>query len=193
MVMRGFTVFELTLATLFGIVLLGSAATSVIQDTTGTRLLMQADVPTLAAQKAMETIAEEISMASVVAEDRDGDGVLGDSEDLNANGLLDADWSLADGTTSSTLTFNRRFDLVFGSGERPSAAYSRAIRYQLDGEQIVRVTSYSSTGQVLRTTLAPDVDSLRFTRRGNVVHVDIVIHLADGQTRTLAKSVLLRE
>lgn len=190
---RGFTYVEVALASLFGVLLIGAATMSLVQDARGSNTLLQEDVPTLSAQKAMETISEEIAMASFIAEDRDGDGLLSTSEDLNVNGVLDADWSLADGTSSSTLTFNRRFDLLFRSGERPSTAYSSAITYGLESGQLVRRTVHSATKRVLRTVLASNVKKLRFTRMGEMVHIDLVIELADGQTRTLAKSVLVRE
>ena len=57
---RGVSIFEVTLAALFAVVLIGSAATSVVQDTRASATLTQADVPTLSAQKAMEMIAGEI-------------------------------------------------------------------------------------------------------------------------------------
>ena len=190
---RGLTIVELVLASLFGLLLIGAAAMSLGRDAQASSALIQEDVPTLSAQKAMETIAEEIGMASFIAEDRDGNGELGASEDLNVNGQLDSDWSLADGTTASTITFNRRFDLMFQSGARPSTAYSSKIRYSLQSGRIVRETKHSGTGQILRTSLASHVSDLRFTRIGGMVHIDIVIQLRDGQTRTLAKSVLVRE
>jgi Tfp pilus assembly protein PilW len=190
---RGISIFEVTLAALFAVVLIGSAATSVVQDTRASATLTQADVPTLSAQKAMELIAEEISMASFTAEDSDQDGLLSTTEDLNLNERLDSDWSLADGATAPSIAFNRRFDLLVGNTGSPCVAYSSAIRYRLESGRIVRETNHTASGQTIRTTVASNVSALRFTRRGSLVQVAIVIRLRDGQTRTLARSLLVRD
>jgi len=191
--MRGFTIVELILASLFGVLLVGAATASVVRESQGSGVLVQEDVSSLYVEDAMETIAEEIGMASLVGEDRDGNGELGSTEDLNLNETLDSDWSLADGTSATAITFNRRMDLWFGSSARPSTAYSSAIRYRLAGGRILRETTHTATGRTLRTILAHEVQSLRFTRRGRLVHVDIIIRLRDGQTRTLARSVIVRD
>ena len=115
------------------------------------------------------------------------------TEDLNLNERLDADWSLADGATAPSITFNRRFDLLIGNTGSPCVAYSSAIRYRLESGRIVRETNHTASGQTIRTTVASNVSALRFTRRGSLVQVAIVIRLRDGQTRTLARSLLVRD
>jgi len=191
---RGFSIVELSLAALFGVILIGAAATTLIQDARGADMLIQEDVPTLSAQKAMETIAEEIGMSSFLAEDKNGDGLMESVEDLNVNGVLDSDWSLADASSATSLTFNRRIDLMFDEGsKRPSTAFSSAITYRLSSGRIIRETKVTATGRMLRTTLAHNVASMRFTRNGTQVQIDLTIRLRDGQTRTLARTVLVRD
>ena len=57
--------------------------------------------------EAANMLARDLQVAGIVGEDRNASGTLSPGEDTNNNGILDADWSLADGASATSITFNR--------------------------------------------------------------------------------------
>ena len=53
-----------------------------------------------------KALGVDLRMAGLWGEDSNHDGVFQEREDLNGNGVLDADWSLPDGETQNVLAFN---------------------------------------------------------------------------------------
>ncbi len=59
------------------------------------------------ASKGADRLVKELQTASVIAEDENENGTLDTGEDSNSNSRLDADWSLADASASTSITFNK--------------------------------------------------------------------------------------
>ena len=139
-------------------------------------------------------------MAGIWGEDSNHDGLLQDREDLNGNGVLDADWSLPDGATHEQLTFNSRADLRAEDGTLvATGVYSAKVRYLLVNGRVIRErTRYDDDGNATTqwTPLAEGIRSLTFTRQGGVVkvtaEVDITLGGGKYETRTLETRVWLR-
>jgi type II secretory pathway component PulJ len=198
---RGFTVLEVAIASTLFVMTFGTALLAVCQDANAHKALSAHFGPELRARKAMEIMTSELRMAGIRGEDRDGDGILSDTEDINENFEFDANWNLADGAKDQpSLTFNRRIETRMSADEiAPSAVYSRGITYQLEGNHLVRIarrTDAKGDIKTRRTVLASGVIGLRFTRSGSVVTVALDVAVRRNTLRvdrsTLEMRVMLR-
>ena len=196
---RGFTVLEMVIATSIFLVLLGTAVVAISVDTRAGRVLVAQVSPEIAARTAMERMTTELRMAGIRGEDRNGDGVLQDSEDLNENGEMDSDWNLEDGKSQDTLTFNRRIEVQYTKDDEVfQSEYSRAVTFKLDDERLVREATETINGVTRTTTvvLARPVTRLAFSRDSAVIKVELDVRLPKdvykADTRTLIMNVRLR-
>ena len=103
-----------------------------------------------------ERLIDEIRQASLLAE-------TVDDTDGNLNGKIDDDWSLADGASAETLTFNK----ALGGG-----IYSEPITFTFDGETLWRESG--PVGSRQKTVLAADVTAVTFTRQGSRVILNVI-------------------
>lgn len=194
---RGFTILELSVAAAILAIIFGSLASALVTDGPTHRVLTAPVNPLMRGHKVIEHIAGELRMAGEWGEDRDHDGEFDPSEDTNLNGVLDADWSLPDGATANTLTFNRRIDIKVGTVAH--GAYSRRITYRLAGTEIIRdweVTTPSGSSK-RSAVMATGINDLRFIRAGRVVTVEVDVALPKGthryKQRTLHTRIWLRQ
>ena len=121
-----------------------------------------------------ERMLSDIRSASIRAEDinaNDSDDDLA-AEDLNGNGRIDDDWSLADGETASEISFN----MVAANG-----LYTDKITYRFDGEHLRRDLG-SNPATVKTTVVSSDVTAVTFTRQGRRIIINVVIE--SGVVRT---------
>lgn len=198
---RGFTLVELAVAGAIFALLLGLVAKAILGDRGLARSAVAPVAAELRAQSAMERIAAELRMASPWGEDQDHDGVLDTDEDTNGNGRLDADWDLPDGEMrQKTLSFNRRIDErdVYGN-VLSSGIYSRRVTYRHEGDSLVRewdLTDEKGLKRTRRAVVARPVRGVYFSRRGNVVRVELEIEqstpAAPEGTKVVATHVHLR-
>ncbi len=72
-------------------------------------------------------------------------------------------WSLAEGGTSTTLTFNRCTGTL--DGEK---AWGQSVQFLLDGDRLIRQDFGGA-----RTVLSDDIQALAFTLNGGVLNVSI--------------------
>ena len=180
--------------------LAGSAATSLLQDNHAQRALTAQVGPVMRLRSAVHRIGVDLRMAGLWGEDSNHDGLLQDREDLNGNGVLDADWSLPDGETHNVLAFNSRADLRDDDGAvSATGVYSAKIRYLLVSGSLIRErTRYDDEGVATRqwTTLADRIRSISFSRTGGVIkvrgEVDIVLGGGKIETTSLETRVWLR-
>ncbi|MCK6459019.1 MAG: prepilin-type N-terminal cleavage/methylation domain-containing protein [Planctomycetes bacterium] len=199
---RGFTIVEMVLGSAIFLVLFGAATIALIGDQRAERVLTAQIGPEMRARDAMERLATELRMAGLRGEDRNDNGDLDDGEDVNANGRLDADWSLEDGATDRPeLTFNRRIDFESPEeGACASGVYSSPVRYLLENESLVRYWTRTDpeTGEAteLRHIVATGITGLRFTREGTLVTVAMDLKLPPRVyktgKRTIQTSIWLR-
>ena len=128
-------------------------------------------------------------MAGVWGEDRNRNGQLDDGEDMNANGLLEADWSLADKSESSNISFNTRADLRDADGVLiATGVYETKTRYFIeDGTVFREKTRFNDAGvaHVVRTPLATRVKELTFARSGGLIRIRATVQIvrAGGRAR----------
>ena len=179
---RGFTVLEIVAAaTIFSVVsvaALGLAATGQkVYVTTGNKT--RSSSRTLAV---LERILIELRHASFNAEDVDEDNDAGDiAEDVNGNGVIEDDWSLADNETAQSISFNT----ALGGG-----LYSKKITFRFDGTRVWRESGDDTA------VLARDVRALTFTRRGSQITIDITTLAGDGgrggRAVSLSRTILIR-
>ena len=198
---RGFTIVEMVLGSAIFLAIFAAATIAMIGDQRAERVLTAQIGPEMRARDALERLAAELRMAGLRGEDRNDNGELDDGEDVNINGRLDADWSLADGALDEPeLTFNRRLDFVDPEEETAvSGVYSSPVRYVRDGDSLVRIwTRTDPEGETRqeRHVVASGISGLRFTRRGTLVTVAIDVRLPPRvyktDTRTITTSIWLR-
>ena len=183
---RGFTAIEILIgAALFSMiagVLLGLAATGQKVYVTGENNMKAST----RVHGLMERILTEVRQGSFKAEDVDEDDDVDElDEDSNGNGAVDDDWSLADSTTSTSLSFNA----ALGGG-----VFSEKITFSFDGKRVWRTDGDKSL------VLANDVKALTFTRNGNTINVSITLQSGvvkvnqdrGGKRITLKRDVLIR-
>jgi len=186
---RGFTALEILVATVLFAVLLAGVSSALATDSQTSRLLLAHFGPEMRLGSALERICTDLRMAGEWGEDRNHDGAMQDGEDTNGNGILDADWSLADGTAGqSSITFNRRLDLTDADGNlMVSGIFSRAVTYRISGTDLVREWRRTLPGGgvlPIRSTVASDVLALRFSRVGQLVTVELEVRLPESISRT---------
>lgn len=200
MQMRGYSLMEMSMSLVFFAAIAGSAATSLLQDNHAQRALTAQVGPAMRLRSAIHRIGVDLRMAGIWGEDSNHDGYLQSREDLNGNGILDADWSLPDGETHNDLAFNSRADLRDDDGAViATGVYSPMIRYLLvDGRVIRERTLYDDEGNAttVRATLADSIRSISFSRKGGVIkvhgEVDVVLGGGKIETTSLETRIWLR-
>ena len=198
--MRGYSLLEVSISLAFFGAIAGTAATTLLEDQQATRAISTQVGPTMRLRSALNRISVDLRMAGIWGEDSNHDGLLQEREDLNGNGVLDADWSLADGESESELSFNSRADLHDDDGYLiATGIYSEKVRYLLVDKTLVREkTRYDEHGNASkqRAPLVEGIEALSFTRDGGVVKVrgEVKIALGGGkyETRVLGTRVWLR-
>jgi len=141
------------------------------------------------ASSIMERMLAEIRMASIGGEDRDDDDDENDLdiEDENGNGRIDDDWSLADGETATSITFN----MMLAGGR-----VTDLVRFRFDGDRLWRE---AGSDPLRKSLIAEDAEAVTFTRQGariiiNVVTSSGVVTQSEGETDRGGRQVsLLRE
>ena len=198
---RGFTIVEMVLGSAMFLALFGAATVALIGDQRAERVLTAQIGPEMRARDSLERLSAELRMAGLRGEDRNDNGELDDGEDVNVNGRLDADWSLADGVLDQPeLTFNRRIDMVDEEEGTTSGVYSSPVRYFLDGESLVRIWNRtdpeSGETRPIRHIVATGIRGLRFSRRGTLVTVALDVRIPPRvyktDARTITTSIWLR-
>jgi len=137
----------------------------------------------------MERLIVELRMASLRGEDRDNDDDENDlvHEDRNANGRIDDDWSLADGETSESITFN----MMLAGGR-----VTDRVRFFFDGDRLWRE---AGSDTVRKSLIAEDAEAITFTRQGTRIIINVVtsagvVSLSEGETDRGGRQVsLVRE
>jgi len=171
---RGFTVVEIVVSSAILAVVAGVGLAMVM---TGQKVYASSAHQMHASTRAggvMERMLGDIRSASIRAEDLNDNDVPEDlaSEDLNGNGRIDDDWSLADGETASAISFN----MVGAKG-----LYTDKITYRFDGEHLRRDLG-SNPATVKTTIVSSDVTAVTFTRQGRRIIINVVIE--SGVVRT---------
>ena len=196
---RGVTLIEIAAAAMLMTMILGAAAVALSSDTKAAAVMLAPAGAELKVNAALERIATELRMAGEIGEDLDREREFDPGQDAKGNGVLDADWNLADGASNQpNLSFNRRIDLYDEDGNiTATGIYSRRVTYLLQGTDFVReweVTLPSSVVQVRRAVLARGVTGLSFSRTGQLVTVSVTVTVPAplNGTRTLATQIWLR-
>jgi hypothetical protein len=166
---RGLTAVEVIIATALsaGIMLLGlqlAGTTSDAATASHRRTTISARVA-----DASEAIVRDLQVAGLSGEDRNLNDLLDIDEDTNNNGRLDADWSLPNGGTAASITFNkveRRW--IWGP----------PITYSIQNSTLVRTVG----GQARE--ICRGVTSFSMTRSGDRVDISLTSSGTDGNGET---------
>ena len=152
--------------------------------------------PLMRGQKVLERMGAELRMASEWGEDRDKDGELDPGEDTNGNGVLDADWSLADGVCEKTLSFNRRIDLRDEYGTViATGLHSRRITYRLVEDKVIRQWQVTKPGGSVATrtaVMARGIKDVQFCRQGPLIQATVEVRLSKEVSHTFTTRTRLR-
>ena len=147
---RGFTLVETLISlVLFGIVL-GTVASGLARDSNAQDVIMANVGPETKARALLHRISQELRSSSVWGEDlnHNASKTLDVGEDLNGNGVLDADWNLPDGYTTTDLSFNTRHDLTDSTGTViASGVFSPKKRYYIDTSRSSFHTASARSGR----------------------------------------------
>jgi len=122
--------------------------------------------------EAANAVAKLLTNAGLLGEDANANGLLDAGEDTNRNGRLDADWSLANGASDSTLTFNTMLNSANGY------VWSDPITLS-----VVNGVLRSTQGTTVRE-IARNVDSITFTRNGDLIDVALALSTKDRTGRS---------
>ena len=125
------------------------------------------------ASKGADRLVKELQTASIDAEDDNANGTLDSGEDSNGNGRLDADWSLADLSTASSITFNK---------VESDWSWSNPIVYAIKDGNLVR-TKDSADEVICR-----NVDQFTVRRSGDQVVLSIRSFANDRKGRTWSET-----
>jgi hypothetical protein len=140
----------------------------------GTRLSMNSMkdsngmyVRTGLSMRASETtnqIVRELQLATISGEDVNWNKVLDPGEDINRNGALDCAWSLADGASASSISFNPSLD---------GWTWGAPVTYFLSSGTLMR----RENGQ--DREICRGVTGFQVTRTGHLVDVDLTLSAKD--------------
>ena len=187
---KGFTVIEMAVSMTMFAVMLGIVTMGLLRDTSAQEVIVAHVGPEMKMRRILHRIGVDLRMAGVWGENLNHSvtRTLEAGEDLNQNGVLDADWNLADGATATELAFNTREDLLDTGGDvLATGVYSPKKRYLFqDGVVFKEVTSYTAGAPVVRRIrLADGVKNLTFSRIGGLVRVRAVVDvpIGGGDTR----------
>jgi len=186
---RGFTFLEVTIAAAIMTVVAGVGLSLIM---TGQQAYTSSSNQTYASTRAnaiMERMLAEIRMASIGGEDMDGDDDPDDIdfEDVNDNGRIDDDWTLADGETAESITFN----MMLAGGR-----VTDLVRFRFDGDRLWRE---SGSDPLRKSLIAEDAEAVTFTRQGSRIIINVVtsagvVSRSEGETDRGGRQVsLLRE
>lgn len=125
------------------------------------------------ASKAADRLVKELQTASPVGEDDNDNGSLDSGEDTNSNSRLDSDWSLADGSTGTSITFNK---------VESDWTWSGPIAYAIKDGNLVR------TENSVDEVVCRNVDSFTVRRSGDQVVLSIRSFANDRKGRTWSET-----
>ena len=165
---RGLTLVEVTVAVaIMSVVLLvaGSLAVSAQDEAAGA---FTRTGEAVRAGEVADRLVRELQTAGFSGEDENGSGALDAGEDLDRDGRLDADWSLADAASASDLTFNF---------VQRGWMWSDPITWRLAGDVLERVEN----GHAVAMTR--HVQEFTVTRTGERVDVRLVLAGTDLRGR----------
>ncbi len=162
----GMTLVEVSIAAAVALGVIAAVAVLVNSIHRGSAAEMKRNAMSARAAEVTERIVRELAVSGVRGEDEDGDGAIDAGEDGNVNGRLDADWSLPDGASASSVTFNVL--------ERGAFTWSGPCGYLLQGDVLVR-TQNGATVEFAR-----GVQSFDVARTGQQVTVSLVLAGTDS-------------
>lgn len=191
---RGFTLLETAIAGGIFALLLGSIASALVTDNETERVIVGHLGAELRCRQAVERMVAELRMADVWGEDLNHNGAMDVDEDLNGNGTLEANWSLEDGTASTSLTFNRRMEERDETGRLVAVGlYSPQITYRLVTDRVVReavITRTDGTSMTVRSEMASGVAGLQFSRTGQLLTISMDVRVPPRTYKTDRRTII---
>jgi hypothetical protein len=114
-------------------------------------------------------VAKLLTNAGLLGEDVNGNGVMDTGEDTNRNGVFDSNWSLANGATANSLTFNVQDATCYWSAPKTFSVVNG----------VLRLTEGASVREICR-----NVSSLAFSRNGDLIDVTLTLTASDRTGRS---------
>jgi len=122
-------------------------------------------------------VAKLLMNSGISGEDTNGNGLLDTGEDTNRNGVRDSNWSLANGATAASLTFNVMDQNYLWSGPVTLSVVNGVLRQ----------TQGTNVREICR-----NVAALSFTRNGDLIDFTLTLTAADRTNRTWTASAKRR-
>jgi type II secretory pathway component PulJ len=166
---RGMTIVEVTVSIALCAAVVGLGVKLSSSSLTDSNQMYVRTALQIHAADATDIVARELQTATLTGEDGNGNRTLDTGEDTNRNGRLDADWSLADGSLATAITFNLPVDGWLWSGP---------------------ITYYVNNGTLMRRENGVDreicrsVTTFQVTRTGNLVDINLTLTSKDRAHRT---------
>jgi hypothetical protein len=178
----GVTILEMAFAAAIAASMLGAgvAITSSLQ--AGGAAQTKKSTLASRAQEVVDRLSREFSVAGIGGEDSDLDHALDAGEDVDRDGRLDSDWSLADASSASDVTFNVM---------RQDWTWSGPIRWNVDADGLLWRTEDGASAEMAR-----GVQTFSVTRTGLEVEIDLTLGGTDSagesQTQSTSRRVYVR-
>ncbi len=120
-----------------------------------------------------DKLARTLQSAGLLGEDANGNGAMDAGEDTNRNGRLDSDWSLADGASASTLTFNVMSPTYYWSSPITFSVVNGVLLKTQDGVSV---------------DICHNVSALTFSRNGDLIDILLTLTANDRTGRSWTAS-----
>lgn len=124
-----------------------------------------------------DLVVRELQLGTLVGEDTNRNGVLDTAEDVNRNGRLDADWSLADGTAATSVTFNA----LLGGW-----MWTEGINYSVKNGVLLR------REKGVDREICRNVALFKVTRSGTIIDVDLSLSMRDRNGKVWSETARRR-
>jgi len=171
--LRGMSLVEVVIATAIsaGMLLVAMSLADSTGDATNSAYIRTSVF--VRAAKAADRLVKELQTSSVIGEDSNENDTLDTGEDTNGNTRLDADWSLADGSNATSITFNKI---------QAGWTWSGPIVYALQDSNLVRTESGRDE------VVCRNVDEFTVSRAGDQVTLSIRSFANDRRGRTWSET-----
>jgi prepilin-type N-terminal cleavage/methylation domain-containing protein len=173
----GVSLVEVVIASAIGAVVLTGASMLLRTSFRDSNAAYVRDSLAIRCADSADQVVRELQLGTLSGEDGNRNGVLDTTEDTNRNGRLDSDWSLADGTAATSITFN---SLLGGW------MWSDAINYSVKNGVLLR----RENG--VDREICRNVALFKVTRSGTMIDIDLSLSMRGRDGRVWSETARRR-
>ncbi len=162
---RGLSLVEVVIASAIGAMVLTAGSLLLRNSFRDSNAAYIRDSLAIRCADSADQVVRELQLGTLVGEDTNGNHALDTAEDVNRNGRLDADWSLADGTAATSITFNA----LLGGW-----MWTEGITYSVNNKGVLLRREKGVDREICR-----NVSLFKVTRSGTMVDVDLTLSMRD--------------